>query len=363
MSLYNLPFDNDNKMKKVLYLTNIEVPYRVCFFNELAKKCDLTVMYERRKSANRDSKWANAEEKHYTVEYLDGHNIGDEYGFSLRILEIVKSGWDVVVVGCYNSKVQMLAIAYMRMHHIPFIINLDGEPFIGSGIKARVKEHLLKGASAYLTAGVKAGESLGKAIGEDKHIIPYYFSSLTDEELTQHASSSCKREKYVLVVGQYFDYKGMDVAFEVARKDSSIRYKFVGMGKRTDDFIRDMGKCLENVEVIPFLQKADLEVEYKKCALLLLPTRQECWGLVVNEAASFGTPIVSTWGSGAAVEFLSDSYPQYLARSGDATSLFGCVRLCLKSENKDYSLFLKNFSKQYSIENNVEAHMRAFELV
>lgn len=350
-------------MKKVLYLTNIEVPYRVRFFNELAKHCDLTVMYERRKSANRDGKWANAEEKRYAVEYLDGRNIGDEYGFSLRIIELVKKGWNVVVVGCYNSKVQMLAMAYMRMHHIPFIINLDGEPFIGSGLKAFVKKQMLKGASAYLTAGVKAGASLRKSIGEGKHIIPYYFSSLTDEELARHACLPCNREKYILVVGQYFDYKGMDVAFEAARMDPSIQYKFVGMGKRTDAFIHDMGDIPENVEIIPFLQKTELENEYKKCALLLLPTRQECWGLVVNEAASFGTPIVSTWGSGAAVEFLSDSYPQYLAQPGDAMSLLECIRKCIQSNNEAYASYLMDFSKQYSIENSVKAHMSVFEIV
>lgn len=350
-------------MKKVLYLTNIEVPYRVRFFNELASKCELTVMYERRNSANRDGKWANAVEKHYAVEYLDGRNLGDEYGFSFHIIDLLKRGWDAVVVGCYNSKVQMLAMAYMRMHHIPFIINLDGEPFIGNGLKAFAKKQMLKGAKAYLTAGVKAGESLKKAIGKDKCVIPYYFSSLTDEELVQHASIACKREKFVLVVGQYFDYKGMDVALDAACMDSSIHYKFVGMGKRTDTFIHDMGECPENVEIIPFLQKMDLEKEYQECALLLLPTRQECWGLVVNEAASFGTPIVSTWGSGAAVEFLSASYPQYLAQPGDASSLLERVRQCLKSDNDEYALYLKNFSKQYSIENNVKVHMRAFEMV
>lgn len=361
--MYAKPLDNDNKMKKVLYLTNIEVPYRVRFFNELAKKCELTVMYERRKSRNRDAKWSEGEKKLYTVDYLDGKDIGDEYGFSFKIISLIKRNWDVVVIGCYNSKVQMLAMAYMRLRHIPFFINLDGEPFIGTGLKAFLKKQMLKGACAYLTAGVKAGESIRMAMGDDKHIIPYYFSSLTDEELARHACLPCNREKFVLVVGQYFDYKGMDVAFKVARMDSSVHYKFVGMGKRTKLFMQDMVRCPENIEIIPFLQKADLEVEYQKCALLLLPTRQECWGLVVNEAASFGTPIVSTWGSGAAVEFLADKYPYYLAHPGDAYSIFKCIKQCLNSEKSDYSAYLKSVSGLYSIERSIEMHLKAFEAI
>lgn len=350
-------------MKRVLYLTNIEVPYRVRFFNELAKRCDLTVMYERRKSANRDSKWAGGEAKNYRVEYLDGKEIGDEYGFSWRILDLVKRQWDVVVVGCYNSKVQILAMAYMRMKQIPFVINLDGEPFIGKGVKAFVKRMMLRGAKGYLTAGVKAGDSLKDAIGDSKPIVPYYFSSLSDEEITKNACSGMKRENFVLVVGQYFDYKGMDVAYQAACMDKSIRYKFVGMGKRTELFLQEMGDMPDNIEVVPFLQKKELEEEYRKCAMLVLPTRQECWGLVVNEAASLGTPIVSTWGSGAAVEFLGGDYPQYLAQSGDAESLLSCIHRCLEDDSAEYSDYLKNISKKYSIERSVEAHIRAFNSI
>lgn len=37
-------------MKKVLIITNIPSPYRVEFFNQLGKKCDLTVLFEKRQS-------------------------------------------------------------------------------------------------------------------------------------------------------------------------------------------------------------------------------------------------------------------------------------------------------------------------
>lgn len=348
-------------MKKILYLTNIEVPYRVRFFNELAKRCELTVMYERRKSANRDNKWAHGEEKHYSVEFLDGWSIGDENGFSLRILSLLRKDWDLVVVGCYNSFVQVLAMSYMKLRQIPYFVNLDGEPFIGKGLKAYIKKSILHGANGYLTAGIKAGASLQKAIGHDVTVIPYYFSSLLDEENALHANHVRRNQHFVLVVGQFFDYKGMDIAFQVACMDRSIRYKFVGMGKRTELFRHEMGQIPDNIEVIPFMQKKELEEAYLNCELLLLPTRKECWGLVVNEAASFGTPIVSTWGSGAAIEFIGDSYPQYLAKPGDATSLLDCIHCCLNADNTDYAAFLKSKSKNYSIERSVAAHMKVFE--
>ena len=350
-------------MKNILYLTNIEVPYRIRFFNELAKYCNLTVVYERRKSNNRNSKWTNTEIKNYATIFLDGISIGNEYAYSLQIITIVKKKWDVIVIGCYNSLTQMSAMAYMRLNNIPYIINLDGEPFIGNDIKAYIKKKILTGAKAYLTAGIKASESLRNAIGDKHPIIPYYFSSLTKDEITSNRYIDIKRENFILVVGQYFDYKGMDVAFKVACLDLSIQYKFVGMGKRTKKFIHDMGQIPTNIEIIPFLQKKELEIEYQKCALMLLPTRQECWGLVINEAASFGTPIVSTWGSGAAVEFLSNRYSHFLAQSGDCEALLECIHRCLESNNMMYSKYLREVSKYYSIEKNVNEHLKAFNML
>ena len=96
--------------------------------------------------------------------------------------------------------------------------------------------------------------------------------------------------------------------------------------------------------------------------MLVLPSRQECWGLVINEAASFGTPIVSTWGSGAAVEFLADKYPQYLAKPGDSESLYHCIRSLVNSKDQqEYRQYLLQKTKQYSIERSVEAHRYVIE--
>ena len=141
-----------------------------------------------------------------------------------------------------------------------------------------------------------------------------------------------------------------------------FEFKFVGMGIRTNEFILETNvDKLKNVEIIPFLQKEDLEEEYKKCKMLILPTRQECWGLVVNEAASFGTPVVSTNGSGAAVEFLFEKYPFFLAEPGNAENLAGVIKSVWNMETNEVSDYLIKKSEMYSIEHNVECHMRAFE--
>lgn len=350
-------------MKKVLYLSNIEVPYRVRFFNELAKHCDLTVLYERKVSSNRDDAWAKSEKKRCKNKYLEGIPVGQESSFSFKILKEIFSDYDQVVVGCYNSPVQLMALAAMWLFRRPYIINIDGEPFLKAPtFKNRVKRFVLRGASKYVIAGRKGAESL-KVVSGDSPVTVYHFSSLSEEEVRCNASVPVnERDETVLVVAQYFDCKGIDVVLEAARKDPDHKYKLVGMGKRTDLFLQDFsGRIPENVEIVPFLQKPELEKEYQKCAMLVLPSRQECWGLVVNEAASFGMPVVSTWGSGSAVDFLADDYPQFLAKAGDSADLLRAINAYRSFESKEaYSAFLKEKAKNYTIEENVQMHLKLF---
>jgi len=352
-------------MKKVLYLTNIEVPYKVRFFNELSKQCKLTVLYERKTSANRNSVWSGSEKKNYQVEYLEGLRVRNEFSFSLRVLKYIFRDYDTIIISCFNSPVQLFLLLIMRLLHKPYVLSLDGEIFItGNRIKAGLKKIFLHGAEKYLVAGESSAESLRKII-KGKEIVPYYFSSLSEEQLEEHKlkAKNATRENFVLVIGQYYDYKGLDIAMQCAKSDGSIFYKFVGMGKRTELFAKE--QCLNgvtNVEIVPFMQREDLEKEYMKASVLMLPSRQECWGLVINEAASFGTPIVATDGSGAAVEFLREGYERYLAKAEDAEDLHDKIRAVLRSDNTVYSHFLLEKGKQYSIQRMVEAHCQALEL-
>ena len=351
-------------MKKVLYLTNIEVPYRVRFFNELAKNCELTVLFERRKSKNRDSGWTSSEKPGFRYKYLDGIEIGNECSFSLKIIKEIFSDYDKIIVGCYNSPVQMLAILLMKIFRKKYFLNVDGEPFIEEkGFKQKLKKFFMSGAEKYLVAGKTNVKSLD-SLGENLDVVPYYFSSLSDEDITKNADFY-NRDNFVLVVGQYFDYKGLDVAIKAAKKDKEHKYKFIGMGSRTDLFVEEQRTAeIPNVEVVPFLSKPELEKEYASCSMMVLPSRKECWGLVINEAASFGAPIVSTKGSGAAVEFLSDSeYACFLAEVDDANSLLEKISSLSESDTREYSEYLLEKSKSYSIEKSVKIHLEALGII
>ena len=173
-------------MKKVLYISNIQVPYRARFFDLLAEECDLTVLYERSQAGSRDMTWAKSVTGKYKKEFLDGIKIGNESSFSLKILKYLMRDYDEIILGCYSTPVQMFANLFLRLIRKPFIMNFDGEIFADDGsLKSHLKRFFIDGASKYLIAGEYAKKSLEKIV-KTKPIFPYYFSSLSKHELEEH---------------------------------------------------------------------------------------------------------------------------------------------------------------------------------
>ena len=178
-------------MKKVLYITNKEVPYRVSFFNLLSEKCDLTVLYESPQSISRNEAWAKSVKRIHNTEYLRKNE--KDLLFLLRLFKFVTRKYDMIIIGCYNSKIQMLMILLYKIFRIKYCINLDGETFLSTnGIKSFGKKWVLKGANYYFVAGKSASNSLEKIV-DKKYIIPYPFSSLTQKEIEKNELLSLRR--------------------------------------------------------------------------------------------------------------------------------------------------------------------------
>lgn len=348
--------------KKVLYISNIEVPYRTEFFNQYSKKNELTVIYERIKSKNRDSKWEKSQTSFFKKIYLNGINIGNEFCFDLSLLKVVlNKEYDEIIFGCLNSPLQIFTMTLMKILSKKFSLNIDGDYDLdGTSIKKYIKRLLIKGANKYYVAGKKNAKKLGNIV--KANVQAYNFSSLNEQEVIKHSKTPNKNENNrIIIIGQYFDYKGLDIAIQVAKKDKENIYRFIGMGKRTklfEQYVKEQKAT--NIEIIPFLDKEQLYEEYKKCKLMLLPSRKECWGLVVNEAASFGCPIISTLGCGAAKEIIDNEFNELLAKPDDEEDLYKKIKKYEEYSTSKKQLYQKKLievSKEYSIESMVKSYL------
>ncbi|CBK75310.1 Glycosyltransferase [Butyrivibrio fibrisolvens 16/4] len=78
--------------------------------------------------------------------------------------------------------------------------------------------------------------------------------------------------------------------------------------------------------------------------VFVLMTREDIWGLVINEALSVGTPIVSTNKCVAAVETIEDGTNGYIVNNEDA----------LGAATKLEYLLLNEELREFMAKNNIE---------
>ena len=347
-------------MKNVIYITNKEVPYKVEFFNHLSNYCNLKVIYENQKQKDRDEKWAKSIKNKFEYSYL--YTNSRKRKISLKLIKyLFKQKNSIIIFGCINSPLQMFTFLLMRLLKKKYTLNLDGEYFTDEkSLKNKLKKYILKNADHYLIAGEEATKHFKKVMNVD-NVTCYHFSSLTskDIELNKKNKNRLDSNKKILIVSRYVGFKGLDVLLQVAKKTPNYKYIFVGVGNSYNEFKEIVNSMkLKNIEIISFLEKKELFKLYEECEIFVLPTLYECWGLVINEAASFGIPIVSTKGSGAAVDFLLPNYKKYLAEPGSVEDLYNKIIDITKNSQEEYSRYLLKKSEEYTIERIVEEHMR-----
>lgn len=354
---------------KVLFLTNLPAPYRVDYFNELSKYVDLTVAYERKNAISRNQKWKSKKTGNYSELFLKSKNIGDDNSISFQIIDLIKKNkFDYIIIGQYSTFTAMLAILYMKIKKIPFILNSDGG-FIKKNekkIKYKIKKYLISSADYWLSSGSNTTNYL-KYYGADQNkIFEYPFTSLKEKDiLTKPLSDSEKitirkelnlpvDKKIVISVGRFLDWKGFDILLKASKKfNDNIILLLIG-DKPTSKYLEIIEESNKNNVVFPgFLTKEELIKYYKSSDLFVLPTKDGIWELVVNEAMSFALPIITTTKCGSAFDLVKNEYNGYIINDLDDINKYSALinNYFEKKENQKMSENSLKIIKEYTIEN------------
>lgn len=113
-----------------------------------------------------------------------------------------------------------------------------------------------------------------------------------------------------------------------------------------------INKVTDNIVFVEFKKKEDLIEYYRAADLFVLPTREDIWGLVVNEAMAVGTPVITTTNCGAGMEILKNGEGGRIVPPEDSDSLATAMQEMLKDDElaKQTKYTIKN-AEVYTIEN------------
>jgi|GEM_PF-108524 len=362
---------------KVLFLTNIPSPYRVEFFNELGKHCELTVWFEARSEANR--KWRIEQlGASFRFRFLSGFTLGLDKHVNVSVVAALeREPFDVYVLGGYSSPTEMLAIHWLKLRRKRFILSSDGG-FVSADRWAvgKLKRYLISSADLWLSSGTNCTRYLQGYGADPERIVEYPFSSgrLDERELAPlppEEKEALKRREglhgaVILSVGQFIPRKGFDVLLDAFGRLSGggVSLLLIGGGPEREKYertVRDRG--LRHVVIKDFMHKRELLRYWKVADLFALPTREDIWGLVLNEALAFGLPIVATTKAGAAFDLVREGVNGYRVPPDNPAALADrCGRLARQPElRRRFGAESRKLAERYRMERMVEKHVEALE--
>jgi len=352
---------------RILFFTEIPTPYRIDFFNKLSKKHELLVLFDDYSVKGRNKNW----------------NKGKKCEFNYIVIKKKKEIFkyiqefknDVIVITNYCLKNELLAIFYMKLKRIKYFMEIDGGIVKNDNfIKKTLKTFLISSASIYLSPSDMSDKYLIKYGAQKESVKRYAFTSVNKEDLEKNnkllkekikikKDLDLQEEIIVLGVGQFIHRKGFDLLIKASKKfNKNIGVYIIG-DNPTEEYLKLYKelKC-DNIHFIGFQDSESLKKYYAASDIFVLPTREDIWGLVINEAISFGLPVITTDNCIAGLELIKNDIGGYIIKTDNVEEISKYVNK-LADDKKIREKMSKNnleLAKKYTIDDMVEQNEKIF---
>jgi glycosyltransferase involved in cell wall biosynthesis len=247
--------------------------------------------------------------------------------------------FDVLVIGGWSLLATQLAIVWARRRKVPYLVISENHfrekrPLWIKAVKSIVLRHVIPQAAGQLVTGTLAREhALHYGARADRITI---FPNAIDvdeygraaDRLRAHApairqSLGIAEDAVVFAqVARVIPQKAPDEALEAVARARALTPRplhllLVGDGTMRPALERRAAELALAVTFPGFRQGEELLECYAAADVFILLSRREPWGVVVNEAAAFGLPLLLTDAVGASADLLRAGENGELVHSGD----------------------------------------------
>lgn len=247
--------------------------------------------------------------------------------------------FDVLVIGGWSLMATQLSIIWARLNHVPYLVIAENHfreqrSWWVRAVKALVLRSVIPQASGHLVTGTLAREHALRYGARPDRItvfpntvdVPAYRAAA--ERLRPHRSEIRRAmgiDNDAIVVAQVarlLPQKAPDetldaVALANSLTGRSLHLLLVGDGELRPSLEARAAELGASVTLAGFREGEALLECFAAADIFALFSRREPWGVVVNEAAAFGLPLVLTWQVGAGADLLRPGENGEIVCSGD----------------------------------------------
>jgi glycosyltransferase involved in cell wall biosynthesis len=340
----------DQPVRAVVVLPE-PTPYRTGMLDRLAERpeLDLTVVY----AAHAVQQRAWAVELGHRAVLLDGRRVPGasrllrhDYPLSTGVFRALRDARpDVVVVSGWSTFASQAAIAWCRRHGIPYVLLVesnerDARPGWRRAVKGAVVPTVIGGAAEVFVVGTLGREAM-LARGVDPERVSVVTNTVDVERLAHDADELAHRrdalrgelglepdDVAVLSVARLAPEKGLDTLVRAVRAadDPRLVLLLAGSGPEREPLASLADRLGVRLLLLPDVPWERIVERYVLADVFALLSRHEPWGVVVNEAAACGLPLVLSDRVGAAYDLLEDGRNGVLVPVDDLEAAGAAIR-------------------------------------
>jgi glycosyltransferase involved in cell wall biosynthesis len=339
---------------KVAIVHTKVAPYRHPLFEELSRKVDLMVYYCSIKENWRE--WNSWPRKYnYRYKVLSGVFIRTAIGeFSLNpsvSKEMIRNKPNIIVITGYTDPTMWITFAIAKLLKISIIYWTEGikEPRSILGMITRPLRMLLIRRSNAIVVPGRLSKKYAISLGADAEKV-FIAPNAIDNELFIKLSrkyQACKDELksqfglkskvIILYVGRLIKKKGVEhliyVYGRLKQEHDNLVLIILGGGP-LEYYLKNLSSSLKLKDIIfvPSVMKIEELIKFYCLAdIFVLPTLEDVWGFVINEAMACGLPVISTYASQAATEMIRSGENGYIVNITESNQLYGVLKRLIQN--------------------------------
>lgn len=342
-------------MKKVIAIAEFPAPYRVAVFEKISERYELTVYFNKNNDSTRDASYPINQMKfrHY---FLDNQTGKKKFYYDILTIK----HFEFALVYNFAIKYGVIMFESALRKRIPIFINADGGFINKNYFKDKVKRHIVRNTDLYFSSGKAADNYFLFYGGKQDKVRHHRFTSLCQEDILSEPVTKAVKEqfklelglipkqKYAVAVGQFIERKGFDI---LLRAWGNLKCKqhllLIGGGDLYEKYNQIICELdlTEYVSVIGFLPKNQLRRYLLACDLFILPTREDVWGLVINEAMAVGLPVITTDQCVAGKELIENDVNGYIVPVASTEELSRAIDRIFASSQLAEAMAVQNIKK------------------
>jgi glycosyltransferase involved in cell wall biosynthesis len=263
--------------------------------------------------------------------------------------EIERGRPDVVILMSWMNITWWLAVLRCTLSKVPFLYMTDANvqaDLVGPKWKMWVKKFLLgkvlfRLAAGFLCAGTSNKQLYSYYGVPEKKLVPFAYSWGYQYLLEKSGELNGEKERLKAELGIpdhvfVLLYCGR-LSKEKAPLDLLKAFSYLSMPNTALVFVGDgplgptlksyvVENHLDSVYFFGFQGRKEVPKFYMASDVLVLPSRKETWGMVVNEALCFGLPVIASDQVGAAKDLVFDGRNGFSFPPGDIRALAGSIK-------------------------------------